>query len=137
MTVGLVMFIFWKDWIVQIFEKILNDYKKSASMGFYWTDEQEIIEQIHSELEEVKIELQKGDKNALQDELGDVLHAWATLVDLCGVDLQETIALAGKKFERRFAALEAVIAEEEVHDFKNLSREQKLVFWKKAKQKLG
>lgn len=44
---------------MQIFEKILNDYKKSVSIGFHWTNEQEIIEQIHSELEEVKIELQK------------------------------------------------------------------------------
>ncbi len=137
MTVGLVVFIFWRDWVMQIFEKILNDYKKSVSIGFHWTNEQEIIEQIHSELEEVKIELQKGDKNALQDELGDVLHAWVTLVDLCGVDLQETIELAGKKFEKRFAALEAVIAEENIRDFKNLSREQKLLFWKKAKQKSG
>jgi len=121
---------------VQIFEKILSDYKKSASMGFHWTDEQEIIEQIHSELEEVKVELQKGDTNALKEELGDVLHAWVTLVDLCGFDLQETIELAAKKFEKRFAALEAVIAEENAHDFKTLSREKKLLFWKKAKQKL-
>ncbi len=116
-------------------DKILSDYKHATDVGFYWNDPLQIIKQIESELDEVKQELQKPNSETLQEELSDVLHAWVTLVDFCGFDVKKTIANAQKKFEKRFHALQEIIQEEGATDFKNFSREKKLVFWDKAKQK--
>ena len=92
--------------------------------------------QIKSELDEVQAEIGCSNREALQEELSDVLHAWVTLVDFCGFDPQETIQLAAKKFEKRLIALKAVIQEEGLDDFKNLPRSEKLLVWDKAKQKI-
>ena len=116
-------------------DKILSDYKHATDVGFYWNDPLQIIKQIESELDEVKQELQKPNSETLQEELSDVLHAWVTLVDFCGFDVKKTIAHAQKKFEKRFDALHEIIQEEGATDFKNFSREKKLAFWDKAKQK--
>lgn len=116
-------------------DKILSDYKHATDVGFYWNDPLQIIKQIESELDEVKQELQKPNSETLQEELSDVLHAWVTLVDFCGFDVKKTIANAQKKFEKRFHALQEIIQEEGATDFKSFSREKKLVFWDKAKQK--
>ncbi len=117
-------------------EKIVQGYKNAEEKGFYWSDALEIIRHIRLELDEVEVELQSKNSEALQDELGDVLHAWVTLAYFCGFDANEIVKNAEGKFEKRFEALCSVIAEEEVPDFKNLTRKEKLVFWEKAKQKL-
>lgn len=120
---------------MDVFEKFLDDYKMAIEVGFYWNDALQIIHQIKLELDEVQVELGKSNKKALQEELGDVLHACMELIDFCGFDPKETFTLASKKFEKRFDALRVVIQEENAHNFKTLSREQKLIFWDKAKQK--
>ncbi len=120
---------------MDVFEKFLTDYKSAIALGFYWTDPLQIIHHMKLELDEVKAELGGSNSKALQEELGDVMHACMELVDFCGFDPKETFTLASKKFEKRFELLRQVIAEEGADDFKTLSREQKLVFWDKAKQK--
>ncbi|MCE2716139.1 MAG: MazG nucleotide pyrophosphohydrolase domain-containing protein [Pseudomonadota bacterium] len=117
-------------------EKIVEDYKTSEAMGFYWSDASEVIRQIRLELDEVEKELQENNTRALQEELGDVVHAWATLAYFCGFDANEIIEKAGEKFEKRFKALCDVIKEEEMHHFKSLTRREKLAFWEKAKRKM-
>lgn len=120
---------------MDVFEKFLNDYKSAIEVGFYWTDAFQIIHHIKLELDEVKAELAGSNPKALQEELGDVMHACMELIDFCGFDPKETLSLASKKFETRFQLLREVIEEDKIHNFKNLSREQKLTFWDKAKQK--
>lgn len=120
---------------MDVFEKFLNDYRSVVELGFYWTDALQIIHHIKLELDEVKAELAGSNSQALQEELGDVIHACMELIDFCGFDPKETFTLANKKFEKRFQLLREVIDEEKAQDFKTLSREQKLAFWAKAKQK--
>ena len=120
---------------MDVVKKFLNDYNSAIELGFYWSDPLQIIHHVKLELDEVKAELDGSNKKALQEELGDVLHACMELIDFCGFDPKETFMLASKKFEKRFELLREVIAEEGTHDFKTLSREQKLIFWDKAKQK--
>lgn len=120
---------------MDVFEKFSNDYKSAIDLGFYWTNSLQIINHVKLELDEVKTELDGSSPNALQEELGDVIHACMELIDFCGFDPKETFALANQKFEKRFQLLREAIEEEKAHDFKAFSREQKLVLWDKAKQK--
>jgi uncharacterized protein YabN with tetrapyrrole methylase and pyrophosphatase domain len=120
---------------MDVFEKFLHEYKSVIDLGFYWTDPLQIINHVKLELDEVKTELDASNPNALQEELGDVMHACMELIDFCGFDPKETLALANQKFEKRFQLLREVIEEEDVHNFKSFSREQKLALWDKAKQK--
>lgn len=117
-------------------DKIVQGYKISEEMGFYWSDALEIVRHIRLELDEVEVELQSKNLEALQEELGDVVHAWVTLAQFCGFDANEIVKRANEKFEKRFEALCCVIEEEAVPNFKNLTRKEKLAFWDKAKQKI-
>ena len=128
-------FSFYKEEAMDVFEKFLNGMKTAIKIGFYWTDPFHIIHQVKQELDEVRAELDRADRHALQEELGDALHTCMELIDFCGFDPKETLILANQKFEKRFELLREVIKEENTHDFKTFSREQKLVFWDKAKQK--
>lgn len=117
-------------------EKIVQGYKNSEKMGFYWSDALEIIQHIRLELDEVEVELRSKNSEALQEELGDVLHAWVTLAYFCGFDADEIVKKAEEKFEKRFATLCSIIEKEKVSDFKDFTRKEKLAFWEKAKQKI-
>lgn len=118
-------------------EKIVQGYKNAEKMGFYWSNALEIIRHIRLELDEVEVELHSKNSEALQEELGDVLHAWVTLVYFCDFDANKIIEEAGKKFEKRFEILRSIIKNEGVQNFKCLSRKEKLVFWEKAKSTYG
>ena len=121
---------------MDIFDKFLKYHNLSKSFGFYWSDSLEIIHQINLEIDEVKIELTTTNKQALQAELGDVLHACLDLIHFCGFDTRETMELAVAKIGKRFETMQAMIAEEGVQDFANLPRETKLLYWEKVKRRL-
>ncbi len=121
---------------MDVFEKFLKDHNISKDFGFYWSDPLEIIHHISLELDEVKAELVSKDRRALQDELGDVLHACFTLIAFCEFDAHETLEFAVKKISRRFEMLKKIVVEDGVCGFANLPRETKLLYWERAKRRL-
>jgi uncharacterized protein YabN with tetrapyrrole methylase and pyrophosphatase domain len=121
---------------MDVFEKFLKDHNSAKKMGFYWTDPLQIIEQINLELAEVKIELAGNNKQALQDELGDVLHACLNLIDFCELDPLQTLERAVEKIGKRFTTMREMIAEENIENFANLPRAVKMQYWDKVKQQL-
>jgi nucleoside triphosphate diphosphatase len=52
-----------------------------------------------------------GDASAIEEELGDTLFAVANWARLLKIDPESALRAANRKFERRFAAMEALIAE--------------------------
>lgn len=121
---------------MDIFEKFLKDHNFAKNFGFYWDNHIEIIDQISFELDEVKHEIEKSDRTALQKELGDVLHACFELVAFLEMDIKETLDKAVAKIGKRYEVMEKVAKADGILDFANISREMKLAYWEKAKQQL-
>ena len=89
---------------------------KAAKVGFDWPGPEPVLEKLHEEIEEVRVEFaavaaSPGDaaaRDRLEDELGDILFVCANLARHARVDVGTALRRANHKFERRFRAMEAL-----------------------------
>ena len=80
--------------------------KRAAAAGFDWPDSHGPREKIVEELGELARAERDGDANAIADELGDLLFAVVNLARHLGVDAEQALTAANRKFERRFRRME-------------------------------
>lgn len=91
--------------------------ERAASVGFDWPDVRGPIAKVREELEEVEHELaaNTGDaetrREALTDEIGDLLFAAVNLARKAGVQPGPALDRANRKFRQRFEAIERLAAE--------------------------
>jgi MazG family protein len=85
--------------------------KKAAKVGFDWPDETGVLAKIREELGELDEALERGDAGAAGEELGDLLFSAVNLARTRKLDPELVMAAANAKFERRFAAMEAILRE--------------------------
>jgi nucleoside triphosphate diphosphatase len=88
--------------------------QKAAGVGFDWPDAPAVLAKVHEELAEVERELpatsDEAARQALEDELGDLLFAVANLARHAGIDPERALARTNAKFRRRFAHVERGVA---------------------------
>jgi MazG family protein len=84
--------------------------KKAARCGFDWAQAADVIAKVREELAEVEAELRRGDREALEAELGDLLFAATNLARKAGVDAELAIRGATEKFVARFSEMERRLA---------------------------
>jgi nucleoside triphosphate diphosphatase len=84
--------------------------RRAAAVGFDWGSEQEVRSKIAEELRETEAAVAQRDAGAVAEELGDVLLAIVNWARLLQVDPEAALHAANRKFERRFASMEASIA---------------------------
>jgi MazG family protein len=80
---------------------------RAAGAGFDWPDAAGVRRKIDEELAELDRELEDGDRQCIEDEIGDLFFSLVNLARHAGVDAEASAAAANRKFERRFRALEA------------------------------
>jgi ATP diphosphatase len=84
--------------------------RRAGAVGFDWFDEAAVRPKIAEELRETEAAVSSGDATAIAEELGDTLFAVANWARLLNVDPESALRAANRKFERRFAGMEALIA---------------------------
>ena len=104
--------------------------KKAADVGFDWDEPKEVLKKVHEEADEVMEEIRLG--NDPSEEIGDLFFACINLSRLCGLDSEDLINMATKKFIKRF-----VFMEKEVKlagkALKSLTIEEMSVYWERSK----
>jgi ATP diphosphatase len=83
---------------------------KAATVGFDWGAVPPILAKIREETDEAARALEARDPAAIADEIGDLLFAVVNLARHCKVDPETALRATNRKFERRFAAIEAALA---------------------------
>lgn len=83
--------------------------RRAATQGFDWPDARFVVDKVHEELEEVKAELKSGNKRRLAEEIGDLLFAVVILSRFGGIDAEESLHKATKKFAKRFGNIERAV----------------------------
>jgi ATP diphosphatase len=78
---------------------------RAARVGFDWTDARDILAKIREEIGELEAEI-GGDKDAVEDELGDLYFAIVNLARRLEVDPEAALRRTNRKFERRFREIE-------------------------------
>ena len=85
---------------------------RAARVGFDWPDVEGVLAKVHEEIDEFSVEMHKGDREKMQDELGDVLFSVASLARRLKLDPEVCLRQACDKFTRRFEAVEARLAQD-------------------------
>ncbi|GLK75560.1 nucleoside triphosphate pyrophosphohydrolase [Methylopila jiangsuensis] len=83
--------------------------EKAATVGFDWDDVALVVGKVREEIDEVAEAVDSGDRDAIEDEIGDLLCAVANLARHAGVDPEAAARRSNAKFERRFRAIEAAL----------------------------
>ncbi|MBD2750715.1 nucleoside triphosphate pyrophosphohydrolase [Microvirga sp. BT688] len=86
---------------------------KAAKVGFDWPDAAQVIDKIHEELDEVKDASSSGDRDKIEDEVGDLLFSVTNLARHFGIDPERALRRTNAKFERRFRAVEQALGEQD------------------------
>jgi ATP diphosphatase len=106
---------------------------KAAKVGFDWPDAAQVIDKIHEELEEVKEASSTGDRDKVEDEIGDLLFAVGNLARHYGIDPETALRRTNAKFERRFGAVERALGEKK-RSLEAASLDEMEELWVKAKK---
>ena len=86
--------------------------EKASGVGFDWVKAEDVVDKIDEELHELKVEIISGDKAKIEDEIGDLLFAVASLARKVEIDPELALKAALAKFTDRFHKLEAEIRQE-------------------------
>jgi tetrapyrrole methylase family protein/MazG family protein len=82
---------------------------KVARVGFDWPNAAGALEKVREELGEVAEALERGDGDALRDELGDLLFSVVNVARLASVDPEGALQVAIDRFSRRFGSMEEAV----------------------------
>jgi len=77
-----------------------------SRVGFDWGRAEQVLAKAEEELGELHQALASGDKNAVADELGDLLFSVANLARFLGFESEEALERTNRKFIRRFQEME-------------------------------
>jgi tetrapyrrole methylase family protein/MazG family protein len=106
---------------------------RASGVGFQWPDVERVLEKLVEELEELsKVE----DADQRRDEMGDVLFVLTSVARRLGVDAEESLRLAARRFRDRFTRMEA-LTRERGRELTALSLGEMLALWQEAKESLA
>lgn len=80
--------------------------KRASWAGFDWPDIKGVIKKVDEELKEIKEALRYENKRRFAEELGDLLFAVVNLARFRGIDAEDMLNRATKKFTKRFRKIE-------------------------------
>jgi MazG family protein len=107
--------------------------KRAARVGFDWTQAESVIAKIHEEIDELMEASRAGDRDAVEDEFGDLLFVLANLSRHIDVDPEAALRRTNEKFSRRFRYIESELAAAG-RDIGKTSLEEMEELWTEAKK---
>jgi uncharacterized protein YabN with tetrapyrrole methylase and pyrophosphatase domain len=123
---------------MDLLKKVKELEQDADSFGFRWEKPEQIMQQIQSECLEIEEHLHTTqDPKALQEEIGDLMHAVFSLCVFCNFDPQDTLAGTLKKFERRLTAVKQLAQAEGKSSLKDHDFAELMQYWDQAKRLVG
>ncbi len=80
--------------------------EKARAVGFDWDKRYQIWDKVCEEIEELKDEVESGDKEKTEQEFGDLFFSLINAARLYGIDPETALEKTNKKFIQRFNYLE-------------------------------
>ena len=114
--------------------KAFRIQEKVRGIGFDWDDKSQVWEKVLEEIEELKVEVGKGDDDRIEAEFGDVLFALTNYTRFVNVNPEDALERTNKRFMKRFKIMEEEI-KEQGKDLADMSLTEMDVYWEKAKLK--
>ena len=105
--------------------------EKVRGIGFDWDNKKQVWDKVLEELEELKVEVEKGDKNRIESEFGDVLFALTNYSRFIDVNPEDALERTNKRFIKRFQIMENEIKIKGL-DLSEMSLSEMDVYWEQA-----
>lgn len=106
---------------------------KARNVGFDWKVKEDVWDKVYEELEELKAELAKGDKENSTRELGDFLFSVINAARLYKLNPDNALEMTNQKFIRRFNYVEDH-SMEQGKSLKDMTLEEMDKLWDEAKR---
>jgi uncharacterized protein YabN with tetrapyrrole methylase and pyrophosphatase domain len=127
-----------KGILVDIWGKLSKLEEASDEFGLSWPNALEILKQIKSECLEIEEQLlsEKIDNGAVQEEIGDLLHATTSLAWFCGFNSEKILLASAEKFEKRLNMIKILAKEQGLVNLQGQDFDALMQFWQTAKRRL-
>ncbi len=106
--------------------------EKVRGVGFDWEDKSQVWDKVAEELQELKIEIGKGNKKKIESEFGDVFFSLINAARLYEIDPESALERTNKKFIKRFSYLEENTIQRG-RSLREMSLEEMNQIWEEAK----
>ncbi len=107
--------------------------EKVRGIGFDWDNKTQVWNKVLEELEELKIEVEKGDNDKIESEFGDVLFALTNYSRFIEVNPEDALERTNKRFIKRFQIMEKLI-KKKGKDLTEMNLEEMDKYWEEAKR---
>lgn len=123
---------------MEIWQRLVNLEEAAEEFGLKWPNALEIITQIESECQEIRVHLSQHDSSSdeFKHEVGDLMHAVMSLAWFCGLNSKQTLEHSCDKFEKRLAMMKTVIAEQGLSHMQGRNFDELMLVWDEAKRRL-
>lgn len=108
--------------------------KRAASVGFEWDDVQGALEKVAEEASEIAQSAARGEKERVTEEWGDLFFAMVNAARYMGVQPEEALRDATRKFSARFRSIERA-AQAAGRALESMSLEEMDALWEEAKKR--
>ena len=113
--------------------KAFRIQEKVRGIGFDWDNKNQVWEKVLEEIEELKVEIKKGDNDRIESEFGDVLFALTNYARFINVNPEDALERTNKRFIKRFQIMEKMITKDGL-SLSDMKLSEMDIFWQKAKQ---
>ena len=112
--------------------KAFRIQEKVKGIGFDWDNKSQIWDKVLEEIEEIKVEVKKGDNDRIESEFGDVLFALTNYARFIEVNPDDALERCNKRFIKRFQIMESKL-KKEGKDLSAMNLEEMERYWQWAK----
>lgn len=107
--------------------------EKARNVGFEWDDASGAWEKLLEEIDELRVELDRGNHDLAEAELGDLLFAAINVARMNGLSPDNALERTNQKFIRRFNYIEES-AIKQGRNLKEMTLEEMDTLWNEAKR---
>lgn len=105
---------------------------KVSKAGFKWNSLNDSKNKIKEELNELNIEIKKNSFNEMEEEFGDLMFSLVNYGNLLGINSENALEKANKKFIERFKKMEILIKKDKI-EIDKLKQVKLLEYWRESK----
>ena len=123
------------DGVPRTMPALLRAYEiqnRAAKAGFDWERLDQVLDKLQEETEEFKAAVKEGDHSAVEEEFGDMLFVMARAAHFAGINPEDSLNRAVKKFGDRFRYMEQR-AEAAGRTLQEMDSEEMDLLWNEAK----
>ncbi|MFN8251419.1 MAG: nucleoside triphosphate pyrophosphohydrolase [Ferruginibacter sp.] len=112
--------------------KAMRLQEKARQVGFEWDTKEQVWDKVEEEHKELLEAVASGNKDKMEDELGDVFFSLVNFARFLQVDAENALERTNKKFINRFTKMESA-AQQEGKQLHDMSLEEMDAVWNRIK----